>query len=147
MRAKARDAATPGFAKEVPAAKQIGPVVDVATVGGASAGADNAATSKLRQVVRHEIRRLPDQLHELSDRRSLRASSPSSCHRSGSLSRPRISGGAPHAITPLHQTRLIQCKSMEVPLRHHVEVGTISGCRFHEPVALRPRIVEYLWTQ
>ncbi len=57
----------PGFAEEVPAVKEIGPVVDVATVGGASAGADDAATSKLGQVVRHKVRRLPDELHELSD--------------------------------------------------------------------------------
>ena len=57
----------PGVAEEVPAAKQIGPVVDVATVSRAAAGADDAGVSELRQVVRDQVRRLPDQLHELAD--------------------------------------------------------------------------------
>ena len=57
----------PGFAEEVPAAKQIGRVVDVATVGRASAGADDAGVSELRQVVGDQVLRLPDELHELAD--------------------------------------------------------------------------------
>ena len=57
----------PGFAEQVPAAEQVGPVVDVATVGRASAGADDAGVPELRQVVRDQVLRLPDQLHELAD--------------------------------------------------------------------------------
>ena len=57
----------PGFAEKVPAAEQIGPVVDVAPVGRASAGADDAGVPELRQVVGDEVLRLPDQLHELAD--------------------------------------------------------------------------------
>jgi len=57
----------PGFAEEVAAAEQIGPVVDVATVSGASAGADDAGVSELRQVVGDQVLRLPDELHELAN--------------------------------------------------------------------------------
>ena len=57
----------PGFAEEVPAAEQVGPVVDVATVGRASAGADDAGAPELRQVVGDQVLRLPDELHELAD--------------------------------------------------------------------------------
>jgi hypothetical protein len=55
----------PGFAEKVPTADQIGPVVDVATVSRASAGADDAGVPELRQVVRDQVLRLPDELHEL----------------------------------------------------------------------------------
>ena len=48
----------PGFAEQVPAAEQVGPVVDVATVGRASAGADDAGLPELRQVVRDQVLRL-----------------------------------------------------------------------------------------
>ena len=57
----------PGFAEKVPAAEQVGPVVDVAAVSRASAGADDAGVSELRQVVGDQVLRLPDQLHELAD--------------------------------------------------------------------------------
>ena len=57
----------PGFAEKVPAAEQIGPVVDVAAVSRAAAGADDAGVSELRQVVRDQVLRLPDVLHELAD--------------------------------------------------------------------------------
>ena len=57
----------PGFAEKVPAAEQIGPVVDVATVSRASAGADDAGMAELSQVVGDQVLRLPDELHELAD--------------------------------------------------------------------------------
>ena len=57
----------PGLAEQVPAAEQIGPVVDVATVGRTSAGADDAGMPQLRQVVGDQVLRLPDELHELAD--------------------------------------------------------------------------------
>ena len=57
----------PGFAQKVPAAEQVGPVVDVATVGRASAGVDDASVPELRQVVGHHVLRLPEQLHEFAD--------------------------------------------------------------------------------
>jgi hypothetical protein len=57
----------PGFAEEVPAAEQIGPVVDVAAVSRASASAGDARLPELRQVVRDHVLRLPDELHELAD--------------------------------------------------------------------------------
>ena len=57
----------PGFAEKVPTAEQIGPVVDVATIGRASPGADDAGVPELRQVVGDQVLRLADQLHELAD--------------------------------------------------------------------------------
>ena len=57
----------PGVAEEVPAAEQVGPVVDVAAVGRAAAGADDAGAPELRQVVRDQVLRLADELHELAD--------------------------------------------------------------------------------
>ena len=57
----------PGVAEKVPAAEQVGPVVDVATVGRAASGADDTGVAEFRQVVGHQVLRLPDQLHELAD--------------------------------------------------------------------------------
>ena len=57
----------PGFAEKVATAEQIGLVVDVAAVGRASAGADDAGVPELRQVVGDHVLRLPDELHELAD--------------------------------------------------------------------------------
>src|SRR4051794_12726216 len=57
----------PGFAEKVPTAEQIGPVVDVATVGRASAGADEPGVPEFRQVVGDQVLRLPDEVHELAD--------------------------------------------------------------------------------
>ena len=57
----------PGFAEQVPAAEQVGAVVDVATVGRASAGADDAGLPEFRQVVGHHVLGLAEQLHELTD--------------------------------------------------------------------------------
>jgi len=57
----------PGFAEKVPTPEEISPVVDVATVSRASAGADDARVPELGQVVRDQVLRLPDQLHELAD--------------------------------------------------------------------------------
>src|SRR5207244_5967504 len=57
----------PGFAEKVPAAEQIGPVIDVAAVSRASAGADDAGVSELGQVVGDQVLRFPDELHEFAD--------------------------------------------------------------------------------
>jgi hypothetical protein len=56
-----------GVAKKIPAAEQIGPVVHVATVRRASAGADDAGVPELREVVGDQVLRLPGELHELAD--------------------------------------------------------------------------------
>ena len=57
----------PRFAEKVLTAEQIGPVVDVATVSRASAGADDVGLSELRQVVGDQVLRLAHELHELAN--------------------------------------------------------------------------------
>ena len=104
----------PGVAEQVPAAEQVGPVVDVAAVGRAAAGADDAGAPELGQVVRDQVLRLADELHELAD---------------AAIAAPELDDQLPAqriaeqpedlrrlVVLPcriLHQVRLMQCKSMD----------------------------------
>jgi hypothetical protein len=54
------------LAEEIPAPEQVHAVVHVATVGGAAAGTDQSRPAELPQVVRHQVLRLLDELHELA---------------------------------------------------------------------------------
>ena len=56
-----------GFAEKIPAAEQIGPVVDIAAVSRASSGTDDAGAPELRQMVGDQVLGLADELHELAD--------------------------------------------------------------------------------
>ena len=56
-----------GFAEQVAAAEEVGAVVDVASVGRASAGGDEPGVAELGEVVRDEVLRLADELGELTD--------------------------------------------------------------------------------
>src|SRR5205085_2642179 len=55
-----------GVAEEDTATEEIGAVVDVATVGGASPRAHDPGVAELRQVVGDQVLRLPYELHELA---------------------------------------------------------------------------------
>ena len=100
-----------GFAEKVPAAQEVGPVVDVAAVGRASAGADDAGVPELRQVVGDQVLRLPHQLHELTD------TAITATELSDQLPSQRIAEQTEDlrrlrsiAHPPLHQFSLIHCK-------------------------------------
>jgi hypothetical protein len=56
-----------GRRKEVAAANHVGPIVDVAAVGGTVTGSHQARVSQLCQVIRDEVLRLPGQFDELTD--------------------------------------------------------------------------------
>ncbi len=57
----------PRVAEKVAAAEQIGLVVDVAAIGRASAGADDAGAPEFAQVVRDQVLGLAGELHEFAD--------------------------------------------------------------------------------